>query len=326
VDVAVLLVGWGWTYDQIRTGWMQVEELDYDICYLGDDLFAHQDDADVAVFEPWTLLPAMAATTKRMRIGSLVSPVGRRHPGLFAKMTTNVDLISGGRLIVGRGLGNAPEQQASLGQPYPPPSERTAMLREELVIMRSLWTEGRCTFEGEHYDLTNALCNPRPISEPHPEVLLAFASPKFLPPLAAEFATRVNLLGADDEKVKRALRALAESCESLGRDPAELVAGRLASIVLTEEEVPPEARDEALAARARQIGVEPDRLISEHNRVLSYVGPPGRCADDLRARTVDLGVDELVLCIDTIDMNGFEPFMKGLEIFAREVLPQLTAA
>ena len=114
-----------WTYEQLRAGWQEIEALGFDACYMGDDLFPHHFDDDpanaeaqVEVYDPWTVMAVMAETTERMRIGSLVSPAGRRHPVLFAKMTSIVDVISNGRLSVGLGSGNAPDQAHALGEPY----------------------------------------------------------------------------------------------------------------------------------------------------------------------------------------------------------------
>lgn len=117
----------------------------YDACHEGDDKFVHHkehgesppDDAAESVFEPWTILVVMAATINSMRIGSLVSPVGRFHPPLFTSMTTTVDFISGGRLSLGMGEGNSPDQfrmtDISIGKAW----ERTDML-EELEIIKTL--------------------------------------------------------------------------------------------------------------------------------------------------------------------------------------------
>lgn len=322
MDVAVLLVGWGWTYAQMKAGWSEIEDLGYDICYLGDDLFPHP-DVDEAVYDPWTLLPAIAATTKRMKIGSLVSPVGRRHPGLFAKMTTNIDVASGGRLIVGMGTGNAPEQQRSLNQPFPPPSERAEMLREELSILKSLWTQSRTTFEGKFYQVYDAINEPKPASRPHPEIVVGLRSKKFSARVAAEFADRVNLLGADDSRIVELINAISNHCADFGRGISDIIIGRPASVLFTDHPVDAGEIEEIVEARAGLIGVDPDELKAEHKRLLSYVGPPSGCAAALRSRTSDLGVKELVVCIDTIGRNSFERTMDGLRIFAREVLPEL---
>ena len=331
MEISTLMVGWGWDYGQLRAGWQEIEELGYDACYMGDDLFPHYFDDDpanaqgrVEVYDPWTVLPAMAETTKRMRIGPLVSPCGRRHPALFAKMTTLVDIISEGRLTVSMGAGNAPDQTRAVGEPYLKATERAAKLEEEVRILNSLWTEERTTFEGKYYSVTDLVNFPKPVRRQGPELQLAFKSKKFLTRLAAEFADRVNLLGTDDEKVLEALDTLKSHCEALGRNYDEIKKGRLSAVLFTENEVGPDELDTVLEERAALINYDPDELKREHKGfVLSYVGPVAACAAALRRRTVDIGVTELVLCPDTIGENSYERTMKGLRIFAREVMPEL---
>ena len=331
MEVSTLMVGWGWSYEQLRAGWQEIEELGYDACYMGDDLFPHYFDDDpanaqarVEVYDPWTVMPAMAETTNHMRIGPLVSPCGRRHPALFAKITTLVDIISEGRLTVGMGAGNSPDQTLAVGKPYLGATERAAKLEEEVRILNSLWTEERTTFEGRYYNVRNLVNFPKPARQPGPELQIAFKSRKFLTRLAAEFADRVNLLGTDDEQVQEAMNALKAHCKALGRNYDEIKKGRLSAILFTEKEVGPDELDDVLEERAAQLNYDPDELKREHKGfVLSYVGPVAACAAALRKRTVDIGVTELVICPDTIGENSYERTMEGLRVFARQVMPQL---
>jgi len=335
MEISTLLVGWGWTYDQLKSGWQEIEDLGFDACYVGDDMFIHHmeqgdsppTDAEEAVFETWTILAAMAATTNRMRIGSLVSPCGRRHPALFAKMTTVVDIISGGRLSLGMGAGNSPDQFRSMGIPFGTARERTDMLEEELEIIKSLWTQGRATFQGKYYNVSEAVNSPGPIQKPHPEIHIAFRSPNFVPPIAARFADRVNLPGADDDGIVRAMDALEKHCLEQGRDYGRIIKGRLASIIFTESEVGPKDRLDVIRERAVEIGVDADELVEEHDKyVISYVGPASGCAEALVKQTVDLGVNEVVFCIDTFTFSNYERTMAGLRSFAKDVMPRLSSA
>ena len=331
MEISTLLVGWSWTYDQLKAGWQEIESLDFDACYMGDDLFPHYFDDDpanaqgqVEVYDPWTILPLMAETTDRMRIGSLVSPAGRRHPALFAKMTSIVDIISNGRLTVGMGAGNSPDQRAALNEPNLKGVERATKLEEEIRILVSLWANERSSFAGEYYTVNKMVNCPKPVSKPRPEILIAFKSKKFLTRLSAEFADRVNLIGADDKTAMEALDTLKEHCKDMGRDYDQIRKGRLCSITFTEEEVGPDELNNVLEQRAIQLDINPEDIISEHrDHVLSYVGPPGGCVEALRKRTADMGIDELVMCSDTISENSYENTMEGLRFFAREVMPEL---
>ncbi|HIF92922.1 MAG: LLM class flavin-dependent oxidoreductase [Myxococcales bacterium] len=320
---SVLLVGWGWTSEQYQKGWQEVEELGYHACYIGDDLFAHQADADVGTFEPWTMLGAMAATTSRMKIGSMVSPAGRRHPGLFAKITSTADQLSNGRLIVGMGAGNAPEQQKSLNQPFRKPLERVAMLSEELDILKSMWTEGRTDYVGEHYAIKGGICEPKPISNPHPEILLGVLGRAMIK-VAGRHADRVNCLTADQDRVKIICEDIKKEALTNGRDPSAILFSRLATILFTDEVVTDTNRRGIIEARARKIGKDPEILRQEiEDHLVSYVGHPDRCAEWVRRSTSDIGINEIVICIDTVDTSSYEHTMAGLRTFARNVLPSL---
>ena len=167
---------------------------------IDDDIIAHQANIDVGTFEPWTMLPALAMRTTRLRLGSLVSPAGRRHPGLFAKITSTADLLSDVRIIVGMGASNAPEQQRSLGIDFSYAGERVAMLGEELEILRSLWTRPRTEFSGDHYSISGGVCEPKPVRPRGPQILLAAERPKMLS-LAVRYADRVNVLVRGNERV-----------------------------------------------------------------------------------------------------------------------------
>ena len=324
MEVSTMLVGWGWTFDQIIAGWKETEALGFDAGYMGDDLFPHafdEADFDAACFDPWTVLPAIAVSTSRMRIGTTVTPSGRRHPGLFAKMTSLVDVMSNGRLTVGMGAGNAPAQQKSLGQPFLTPAERVQMLVEELSILRAMWTEDRATFKGRYFQIEDAINVPKPVRKPHPEILLGFKSAKAMAPHVANFADRANVFAGDDLSLEKILTAVRAQCALIDRRFGDIVFSRCASLIFTTG--PVDNVEAAIAARAQEIGMAPDLLLAEHKAVLSYVGPPEECAPFLLAKTEKLGIHEVVILIDTIDKNSYERTMAGLRTFARLVLPAL---
>ena len=333
MEISTLPVGWGWSYDQLKAGWQEIEALGFDACYMGDDLFPHYFDDDpagalsqVEVYDPWTILPVMAETTTRMRIGSMVTPVGRRHPALFAKMTTLVDIISNGRLTVSLGAGNAPDQIGALGESRMKGTQRAVRLEEEVRILHSLWTQERTNFEGEYYTIRDLVSYPKPISRPRPEIQIAFKSKKYLTRLAAEFADRVNLLSNDDEHLMDVLDTLKQHCHDLGRDYQQIKKGRLCCVLFTADEVASDDWGRVVGERAIQIGRDPEDIRQEHLAMpVSYVGPSTGCAEALRKKSVDIGIDELVIMPDTVAQNSYENTMEGLRIFAKDVLPDLKA-
>ena len=331
MEISTLLVGWGWDFTELQAGWEEIERLGFDACYMGDDLFPHYFDTDpanaqgaVQVYDPWTILPVMAATTSRMRIGSLVSPAGRRHPALFAKMTSIVDIISGGRLTVSMGAGNSPDQRAALDEPLLKGVERAARLAEEVKIIDALWREGKVTFEGEHYTVRDLVSSPKPVSQPRPELQIAFKSKKFLTRLSAEMADRINLIGADDTEAQEALDTLRSHCEVIGRDYSTIKKGRLCTILLTESPIPESEFEAFITQKAAQLRQQPEDLMDEFNNyVLSYVGPSQHCAEALAERLLPMGIDALVICADTIGESPYDNTMNGLRRIAEEVIPAL---
>ena len=315
---SVLLVGWGWTVEDYLEAVTEIERLGYHACYIGDDLFAHQADADVGTFEPWTMLPAMAMRTSSLRLGSLVSPVGRRHPALFAKITTTADLLSGGRIIVGMGAGNTPEQQRSAGLPHGPAAQRVAALAEEMEVLRSYWTQPRTNHSGAHYKITDGICEPKPTDPAGPEILLGVQGDRMVE-LAARYADRVNILSANNERIRRVVATVRSGAERHGRDPERIVMSRLATVILTDHPVDsPEARREAIEQRAIEIGMHPPTLVHEVDHwIHSYVGPVSGVARWAHESTKGLGLGEIIISIDTIDTVDYAHTITGLRAFAK---------
>ena len=314
---SVLLVGWGWSTADYLDAVEEIEQLGFHACYIGDDLFAHQADVDVGTFEPWTMLPAMAMRTSSLRLGSLVSPVGRRHPGLFAKITATADLISDGRMIVGMGAGNAPAQQRSLAAPFATPAERVAMLAEELEVLRSYWTEDRTNFTGEWYTITGGICEPKPARAGGPEILLGVQGARMIE-LASKYADRVNVPSAQTRRISEVADAVRTRADAHGRVGDDIIMSRLATVILTDRAADsPDASSAAIEARAAEIGMDPATLRHEVDEwIHSYVGPVDGVADWVRESTDDVGLDELVVSIDTIDTVGYDRTMAGLRSFA----------
>jgi alkanesulfonate monooxygenase SsuD/methylene tetrahydromethanopterin reductase-like flavin-dependent oxidoreductase (luciferase family) len=156
---------------------------------------------------------------------------------------------------------------------------------------------------------------------------VAAKSPKYLAPLAGELADRVNLLGNDDERVASLVTSIRNHAISFGRDPDGILFGRLASIVLTDHPVDEGDRLDVVSERATLIGADPADLRHEHEWwVLGAVGTPDQVADELIRRTIDIGVNELVVCMDTIGTISYERTMQELRRFTAEVAPALRRA
>lgn len=225
------------TINTLRQVWAIADEAGFDGCWVFDHFAALRPDPAADVFEGWTLLAAMAEATSRVRIGCLVTGNTYRHPAVLAKMAATVDHLSGGRLDLGLGAGGGIEH-GMFGLPYDRPVGHFA---EALQILKLLWTQDRTTFDGEHYKLTDAVANPKPIQRPGPPLWLGAVGERRSLRLAAEHAavwTPSVRPGAAPAELARLGEVLDRHCTDLGRDPRTL--RRAVQLFL------PADRDEAL--------------------------------------------------------------------------------
>jgi probable F420-dependent oxidoreductase len=190
--------------------------------WLADHYMPNTGDATPArgdVYECWGLLPALAAVTDRVRIGTLVSPTSVHHPALLAKRAAAIDRLSGGRMVLGLGAGWQLNEHHAYGIELEPPGKRVSRFEEAIQIVRSLLSQESTTFHGACYDVTDAPCDPKPVQSPLP-LLVGTRSPRMLR-IAARYANEWNTWGTPEQAaVHRA--ALTETCDKAGRDPATM--------------------------------------------------------------------------------------------------------
>ena len=175
--------------------------------------------ADGPVHEAWSLLPAVATATERVRIGTLVSPTSVHHPALLASRAATVDHLSGGRMVLGLGAGWQVNEHAAYGIELEPPGPRVTRFEESIRIVRSLLTEQRTTFHGKVYDIEDAPCDPKPIQSRLP-ILVGSKSPRMLR-IIARHADEWNTW-ATPENAPGFRRLMLDACEQVGRDPGTM--------------------------------------------------------------------------------------------------------
>ena len=174
------------------------------------------------MLEAYTALGWLAAKTERVKLLSIVTAVVYREPGLLAKAVSTLDVLSGGRAILGIGAAWNEEESLGLGLLFPPLKERFERLEETLQIMHQMWSDSEEPFEGKHYHLARTLNSPQPLSRPHPPILIGGGGEKKTLRLVAQYADACNISGLDREVAVRKLGVLREHCADVGRDYDEI--------------------------------------------------------------------------------------------------------
>ena len=170
------------------------------------------------MLEAYTTLGHVAARTERMTLGVLVTGVMYRHPGLLAKIVTTLDVLSLGRARLGIGASWYEREQRGLGVPVVPVAERFERLEETLQICLQMWSDDNGPFNGRHYQLAETLCEPAPISRPHPPIQVGGGGEKKTLLLAARYADACNVFGTSPADVAHKLEVLRAHCDAEGRD------------------------------------------------------------------------------------------------------------
>lgn len=207
--------------DELRSVWRIADEAGFDHVWVFDHLASiGAGGPDRPVYEGWSLQAAIAASTRRVRIGCLVTGNTYRNPALLAKIAVTVDHLSKGRLEFGIGAAWAEVEHRMHG--IAGLDHRVGRLSESLQILRSLWTEPRTTFEGRYYTMRDAICNPKPFQQPYPPIWIGAGGERTLA-LTARYADVWNASGGSTPDELTALSSrLDAACERIGRDPASI--------------------------------------------------------------------------------------------------------
>ncbi|GAA3754390.1 LLM class F420-dependent oxidoreductase [Micromonospora maritima] len=174
--------------------------------------------ASEPMLEAYTTLGYVAALTRRMTLGVLVTGVMYRYPGLLAKIVSTLDVLSGGRARLGIGASWYEREQRGLGVPVVPVAERFERLEETLRICKQMWSDDDGPFEGRHHRLAETLNSPQPLRRPHPPIMVGGGGEKKTLLLVARYADACNLFGTGPEDVARKLDVLRAHCAAEGRD------------------------------------------------------------------------------------------------------------
>ncbi|MGX5769627.1 LLM class F420-dependent oxidoreductase [Microbacterium trichothecenolyticum] len=213
----------GASYDDQLAFAQAAERLGFD-GFFRSDHYLHMGDGDglPGPTDAWTTLAGLARETSRIRLGTLVSSVTYRVPGLLAIQVAQVDAMSGGRVELGLGTGWFGREHEAYGIPFP--AKRFGLLEEQLAIVTGLWSTPvgeTYSFAGEHYRLTDAPALPKPVQSRVP-VIVGGGGPKRTPELAARFATEFNIGFRSEAESAERFAGVRAACERVGRDPGSL--------------------------------------------------------------------------------------------------------
>jgi F420-dependent oxidoreductase-like protein len=265
------------TTDELRSLWRRIEQLGFDWISIWDHFYA-ADLATPECHEAVSSHAALACTTERVRVGSLVYCTSYRHPAVLANAMATIDHLSGGRAVLGLGAGWAANEFAAYGIPFPGPGERLDILEEAIECIHGLLRDEVTDFHGQHFTLTDARCEPKPVQEQLP-IWVGGGGEKRTLAIAARWADGWNVPYVSPEQFAHKRRVLHDHCTGAGRDPAAIACTVNVGAALDEA---------ALQAQFGNIAevVRPGVLLGSVEQMVDQVG-----------RYVEVGVDQVNLAV-----------------------------
>lgn len=211
------------------------EEIGLDSVWVYDHVHNVPVPAHETVFECWTTMAALAQATSTVRLGQMVSCAGYRNPALVAKITSTIDVISGGRLDWGIGAGWYDHEYHAYGYEFPSAADRIRILRETVEIVKLMWSDADATYEGRHFSVSGAQCDPKPVQAPHPPIWIGGGGEQLTLRVVARHADRSNFGGKPDEWVHKR-DVLRGHCAAVGRDADEITMTWSPEVFIRESE------------------------------------------------------------------------------------------
>jgi F420-dependent oxidoreductase-like protein len=243
------------------------------------------------MLEAYTLLGALAASTSRAMLGTLVTGVTYRNPALLAKIITTLDVISQGRAILGIGAAWHDVEHDGYGFDFPAVGERMDRLEEALQICRAMFRQDKATFAGRHYRISEARNIPRPIQPNGPRIMVGGGGEKRTLRLVAQYADACNVTG-DPEMIRHKIDVIQRHCKDVGRDPSEIAITRMATLVITDS---PQATADTRSFVTAAAGEEAARTFN--------IGQEDEVLAQLKELT-SAGVDEFIFNMPLSDAAG----------------------
>ncbi|MBU6241783.1 MAG: LLM class F420-dependent oxidoreductase [Acidobacteria bacterium] len=282
---------------------LKAEALGFHSIWVYDHFHNVPRPAHEAVFECWTTMAAISQRTSTIRLGQMVGCNSYRNPGLLAKITSTLDVISGGRLEWGIGAGWYENEYRGYGFEFPKPKDRIGMLRESVEIVKSMWTNVETTYDGKYYRTVRANCDPKPLQKPTPPVWIGGGGEQLTLRVVAEHADCSNF-GGKPEEWARKREILKGHCAAVGRDESEIRKTWSPEVFIRSTE-------KELAERTKG-GLWGDSV--ENWRDNNLVGTPEQVSE-IVATYVKLG------CTGFIPWCADYPDTETMELLATKVMP-----
>ncbi len=313
----------GMSYADQLAAAKRAEANGFDSFFRSDHFASFPGAAGQPTTDAWTILAGLARDTQRIGLGVLVSPVTFRHPGVFAKVVTTVDEMSGGRVEVGVGAGWNDDEHRQLGLAFPPIRERADLMEDQLAILHGLWGEP----DGwSHHGITGlrveeALFRPRPVDVPgrpstptggvRPRIIVGGQGSPRSYRLAARYADEFNLSSASPDKAVEVGQSLDDACRAIGREPSTLARSTMAGVLVGRTVAEVEAREAAVLEAFGPDEMADGEAWLEERRTRWVYGTPDQARDQL-GRFAAAGMERIMLQdflpwdLDHIDIMGEE--------------------
>ncbi len=295
IKLGVLVQQHGFLYPQIKVIANYAEQLGFHSLWVWDHFFGplgtEKPDQE-PLLEPWTTLSALAETTSRLRLGTLATSISYRPPPLLAKITSSLDHISDGRVELGIGAGWYRHEYEAYGYPFPPIATRMQQLREGIQIIKAMWTERDPSFSGQHFHVTKASNDPKPIQRPHPPIWVCGWGQKLLLRVVAQEADGYNTGWLSIPDYRGKIEALKAHCADVKRNYKEIRLSYVGNLRLWRGS---SKKDSSVAG--------------------NFTGTPQECCEQVLRYAAE-GIELIILGISPQNPEA-------LEVFGEEVLPSI---
>jgi F420-dependent oxidoreductase-like protein len=299
----------GMTYAAMRAAAEATERGGFYGLYRSDHVGSTSGIFERNATEAWTTLAGLARETSTIRLGTLITPLTFREPGVLSKMVSTVAEMSGGRVDVSIGTGWNEGEHVALGLPFEPLGQRFDRLEEYVQVLLGLWGEEPFTFDGSYYRIHDIL--PRPLPRPRPRLIIGGHGRRRTPSLAARYADDYNIDWPSPDQCRDLYSRLDAACLEVGRDPASIERSALLGVIVGATEA--EVRRITPAGVRELDGDDADGWLADHGPAW-VAGTPARIVDWLRTYAA-AGVEHVML------MYAPHADVSTIDLLAREVLP-----